>query len=94
MKPLSMTTVFRRAHDLVAARVHKYSCDAIDIAAGSGAGGSRCPGAKFFWREHFTPSTDSPENYWLRDTDMTTDKKHEWRLTGLLLAAEMTKGML
>ena len=89
---MKMSTVFRRAHDLVATGTYKYSCDAIDTAAGSNAGGSRCPGAKFFWREHFTPAVDSPESYWLRGTDMTDDEKHDWRLTALLLAAEMTKG--
>ena len=87
---MKMTTVFRRAHDLIASSrlAPAYSCDAIHAAAKG-----RCPQSLFFWRDHFTPSTDSPEHYWLRGVDMTEKQKHEWRLTALLLAAEMTKGM-
>jgi hypothetical protein len=92
-----MSTVFRRAYELVAASggegPHRYSCDAIHAAAGGkdNALGSRCPQAGFFWREHFTPAGDSPESYWLASTGMTEVEKHEWRLTGLALAAAITR---
>ena len=87
---MKLTTVFRNAHDLVASgnAAYIYSCDAIHAAAKG-----RCPSALFFWRDHFTPREDSPEHYWLRDQDMTDAEKHEWRLTALLLAAAMTKGL-
>ena len=87
---MKLSTVFRRAHDLVASgdARYRYSCDAI-LAVAKG----RCPSALFFWRDHFTPSADSPESYWLTGTGMPDAEKHKWRLTALLLATEMTKGM-
>ena len=84
---MKLSTTFRRAHDLLAADSEdaiEYSCDAILAVKGH-------PGALLWWRTHFTPSEDSPEHYWLRGTDMTDDEKREWRLTGLLLAAAITK---
>jgi hypothetical protein len=78
------STTFRRAHDILAAGEEEYSCDAIRAVKDYG-------GALLWWRDHFTPSQDSPEHYWLRHTGMTDAEKHEWRLTGLLLAAAITK---
>ena len=81
---MKLSTTFRRAHDLFASGEEEYSCDAIRAVKGH-------PGALLWWRTHFTPSEDSPEHYWLRHTGMTDDEKREWRLTGLLLAAAITK---
>ena len=81
---MKLSTTFRRAHDILASGEEEYSCDAILAVKGH-------PGALLWWRTHFTPSEDSPEHYWLRGTDMTADEKAEWRLTGLLLAAAITK---
>ena len=81
---MKLSTTFRRAHDILATGTEDYSCDAILAVKGH-------PGALLWWRTHFTPSEDSPEHYWLRGTDMTADEKAEWRLTGLLLAAAITK---
>ena len=83
---MKLSTTFRRAHDLLATGEEDYSCDAILRASGG-----KAPGALLWWRTHFTPREDSPEHYWLRGTDMTADEKAGWRLTGLLLAAAITK---
>ena len=83
---MKLSTTFRRAHDLLATGEEDYSCDAILRASGG-----KAPGALLWWRTHFTPAEDSPEHYWLRGTDMTQAECREWRLTGLLLAAAITK---
>ena len=84
---MKLSATFRRAHDLLAADPEgvEYSCDAIQLVDGGH------PGALLWWRTHFTPSEDSPEHYWLRGVDMTPDEKHQWRLTGLALAAAITR---
>ena len=81
---MKLSTVFLRAHDLLASGEEEYSCDAIRAVKDYG-------GALLWWRSHFTPSERSPEHYWLRHTGMTDAEKREWRLTGLLLAAAITK---
>lgn len=83
---MKLSTVFRRAHDLVATNEEPYSCDAI-LRASAG----RAPGALLWYREHFTPSLDSPEHYWLRHTGMTKEERIQWRLTALAFAAAITK---
>ena len=83
---MKLSTAFRRAHEILAAGIEVYSCDAILRASGG-----RAPGALLFYREHFTPFMDSPEHYWLRGTGMTKVEKHEWRLTALAFAAAITK---
>ena len=87
---MKLSTVFRKAHDLLATGEEDYSCDAIRAVTGQGAE-CKAPGALLWWREHFTPAADSPEHYWLRSTGMTPEECREWRLTGLLLAAAITK---
>lgn len=83
---MKLSTAFLKAAELVATNEEPYSCDAI-LAAHKG----KAPGAMFFWRDHFKPSMDSPESYWLKDQDMTKKQRIEWRILGLLLASEMAK---
>jgi hypothetical protein len=84
---MKLSTVFRRAYELVATGQERYSCDAI-LRANT----SLLPTpALLFYREHFTPAVDSPEHYWLRGTEMIEAEKHEWRLTALCFAAAITK---
>ena len=83
---MKVSTIFRRAYELVATGQEAYSCDAI-----LHANTSLLPTpALLFYREHFTPSVDSPEHYWLRATGMTDQECHEWRLTALAFAIAMT----
>lgn len=84
MKKLSK--VFLEAAKLVATHEEDYSCDAILRAANGEA-----PTALLFWRSRFTPREDSPEHYWLRDQHMDDDEAHDWRMTGLCLAAAVAR---
>jgi hypothetical protein len=89
---MKLSTVFRRAHALIASGEEEYSCDAIrEVAKGKLPGESRAPGALLWWRAHFTPSENSPEHYWLRHTRMPPKECHEWRLTALLFAATICR---
>ena len=83
---MKISTVFRRAHDLVASHEEPYSCDAI-LRASAG----RAPGALLWYRAYFTPALDSPESYWLRHAGMTAEERIQWRLTALAFAAAITK---
>ena len=82
---MKLSTTFRRAHNLIAEGAPDYSCDAILAVKG------HHPSALLWWRVYFTPSEDSPEHYWLRGMEMPYAECREWRLTGLLLAAAITK---
>ena len=83
---MRLSNAFRAAAELVASGREPYSCDAILRASGG-----RAPGALLWYLEHFTPSEDSPEPYWLDHVGMTKQERREWRLTALLLAAAITK---
>ena len=84
----SLSTTFREAYELLATEQERYSCDAVIRAIKQNG----APGALLFYREHFTPSLDSPEHYWLRNTGLSEAERREWRLTALAFAAAMTKG--
>ena len=84
---MKLSTIFRRAHELIATDQEDYSCDAI-LRANT----SLLPTpALLYYREHFTPAVDSPEHYWLRGTEMNATECREWRLTALAFACAMTK---
>ena len=83
---MKLSTTFLKAAELVASDEVPYTCDAI-LAAHKG----RAPGAMFWWRDHFKPSLDAPETYWLRGTGMTKQERIEWRILALCFAAAICK---